>query len=100
MGALDRREFLEWVKPVVIVVALPAHAQTSAPVPPPFVPPVEPPLCEIPPVQCDEKNKITICHTRPNGNPQTISVSCDEQTLCDHIGHGDDITSGSCKTED
>jgi hypothetical protein len=48
---------------------------------------------------CETEKKIGICHSRPQGNPQSIEVSCEEQTLCDHQGHGDDLTLRSCEEE-
>lgn len=87
---------------MVIAVTLPVHAVTSAALPEnplPPEPPPEPPVCELPPEvlqRCGGQQKVDICHSRPNGNPQTIEVSCDVQTLCDHQGHGDDLTLESC----
>ena len=67
---MNRRELLKWIPPVVMVVTLPAHAQTSF-IPEPRVAPPEEPPTEEPPVEeppkeckkkCDHPGKPHQCH--------------------------------------
>ena len=70
---MNRRELLKWIPPVVMVVTLPAHAQTSLipeeqePEPEPRIddPPIEEPPVEEPKEckkKCDHPGKPHQCH--------------------------------------